>query len=87
MFLMNPKFNDAMNHDFKSLLRRRDPNINTRESWEPKRESQHHLKNGSNSQITAKLSVKEIFVSPYISDNCTPTWRKCSLFHMADFLT
>lgn len=71
MFLIEPKFNDAMiNHDFKSLSHRLIP-------WNPgnqkKRGCQHYLINVSNSQITAKLSIKQTFVNLYISDNCIPT--------------
>lgn len=76
MFLIEPKFNDAMiNHDFKSLFHKICPTLIPRNPGNQKifLMSKNISKNVTNSQITAKLSIKQTFVNPYVSDHCTPT--------------
>lgn len=76
MFLIEPKCNDAMiNHDFKALFHKICPTLIPRNPGNNKKilNVKNISKNVTNTQITAKLSIKQTFVNPYISDHCTPT--------------
>lgn len=76
MFLIEPKCNDAtINHDFKALFHKICPTLIPRnpDNQKKKINQKASQKNVTNSQITAKLSIKQTFVNPYVSDHCTPT--------------